>query len=162
MYEYDEYIDIHDDEYDDGEEYRNAGPRDHRGGSRDGGLFGLRRPRRPGRRPRPRPRPPVIRPREPRGPVRPRPPIVHPSGPIADHGGYLTISKDALAEFVPAIGKVYASFLQRPEGPVATGNDTVDRDNATMHRDALAQHSQSQTRILALSELAGRALKLFA
>ena len=45
--------------------------------------------------------------------------------------------------------------------PAMIGDDIIDRTNSTLHRDALAMHQQNQTRILALTELAARAAKLF-
>jgi hypothetical protein len=51
-------------------------------------------------------------------------------------------------------------FLVRPEAPQAVGDDVIDRDNAAMHRDALAQHQQNMTRALALTKLAARAVRL--
>jgi hypothetical protein len=81
---------------------------------------------------------------------------------VSVHGDFVTVKKSALTELIPAVGKVWASFLGRPEPPTAVGDDVVDRDNAAAHRDALARHQQNQTRILALSDLAERALKLFA
>ena len=84
-------------------------------------------------------------------------------GPLGfEQAGYFAIKKDALAEIIPSLGQVWASFLGRPELPKAVGNDTIDRDNAALHRDALAHHQQNQTRILALTDLAARAVKLFA
>lgn len=92
---------------------------------------------------------------------------VHPGGHghgHAGHGGdYVAIKRTTLmqlGELIPGVGRVWASFLGRPEAPKAIGNDIIDRDNAATHRDALAQHGQNQTRILALTELAGRALTL--
>ena len=121
-----------------------------------------------GRRPRPSRRPGTIRPRYPSprgpaGPIGPAGPVVavEPTGPVHDHGDYVAIKKDVVAELVPIIGKAYASFLARPEPPSATGDNIVDRDNASMHRDALALHQQNQTRILALTDLVARAAKLF-
>lgn len=143
----------HDDDGDGGD-YRNA--RDHRGGSRPPSsgsvLGGAPRPRRPGGQR------PVVRPR----PTRPMPPHAGLPGPIAETDEYYSIRKSAIAELVPAAGQLWASFLARPDAPQATGNDLIDRDNAAMHRDALALHQQNQTRILALTDLASRLVKLFA
>ncbi len=92
----------------------------------------------------------------PHGPGMPMGPIVPPEGQ------YLSIKKSSVAELLPGVGKVLASFLGRPQPPQAVGDDKVDRDNATLHRDALAKHEQNQARILALTDLAARAVKLFA
>ncbi len=73
---------------------------------------------------------------------------------------YVSIRKGALVEIIPIVGQVYASFLGLPALPTATGDHLVDRDNAALHRDALARHHQNQTRILALSDLAARAVSL--
>ena len=102
--------------------------------------------------------------RRPRVPVRVerRTPVVVRERPsVARDGQYFSIKKSAIGELIPAAGKVWASFLGTPVGPQATGNDIVDRDNATVHRDALAKHQQNQVRILALTELASRAFNLF-
>ena len=137
-------------------DYRNAGNRDHRGSGSRPAI------RRIGHRP-----PPNM------GGIRPRssdrPDIVRHSGDDArplpaprgqSSGEYVTIRKSALAEIIPRIGQVWASFLVRPEPPQAVGDDIIDRDNAAMHRDALAQHQQNQTRALALTQLAARAVRL--
>ena len=81
--------------------------------------------------------------------------------PITQSSAHVVIEKRAIAEMVPAVGQLWASFLGRPEMPEATGNDIIDRNNAAMHRDSLAMHQQSQTRILALTDLASRVIKLF-
>ncbi len=138
-------------------DYRNAGPRDHRGGNRPPSSTSM--PNRPGPRPH---RPGGSRPTRPR-PTRPRPTRPYPdhANSITDSGEYVTIPKSLIAELIPATGQVWASFLGLPDAPQATGNDVIDRDNATMHRDALAMHQQNQTRILSLSNLASRLVKLF-
>jgi hypothetical protein len=76
--------------------------------------------------------------------------------PVRTGDDELVVSKGAIAELIPAIGQVWASFLGLPEQPKATGSDVIDRNNAAMHRDALARHQQSQTRILALTMVAER------
>ena len=76
-------------------------------------------------------------------------------------GEYFAIKKSAIADLLPAVGMVWASFLGTPQAPRATGDDITDRDNASSHRESLAQHQQNQTRILALTELAGRAFAVF-
>jgi hypothetical protein len=163
---------IVDDGYD---EYRNA-VRDHR--SQGSGVPTARPymppPRMPGQATRPPggmfggivpprqvvvrdPGPPQIVP--PRVPARP----TTPARPIGfEHGEYLTIKKSAIAEILPSLGHLWAAFLGMPQAPQAVGEDKTDRDNAAMHRDALARHQQNQTRILALTDLASRAVKLFA
>ena len=78
-----------------------------------------------------------------------------------DAGEYFAIKKSALAEIIPAVGQIWASVLVPPEAPKAIGDDIVDRDNASMHRQALAKHDQNQTRILALTNLVARAAKVF-
>ena len=81
--------------------------------------------------------------------------------PIADIGGdYLAIRKSTLVELISPAGQVLASYLGRPEAPMAVGDDLVDRNNAALHRDALAAHQQNQARITALTDLATRALNL--
>jgi len=142
--------------------YRNAGPRERRADRR-------RSPGRPrprpysghphdsGRRLQPRGRALVVR--EPR-PTR-QPMMAPPPGMSPQSGEYFAIKKSTLAELAPAVGQICASFLGRPEAPRAVGDAVIDRDNAAMHRDALAAHQQNQTRILALSDLAARAAKLF-
>ena len=75
-------------------------------------------------------------------------------------GDTITIPKSAVTAIIPALGQVWASFLGLPEAPHAIGNDVIDRNNAALHRDALATHAQNQTRILALTDLASRALRL--
>lgn len=159
-------VDVYDDD-DGAEDYRNARPR-HRRGRGFSGFAERARPRRPFPhqhgggivRPAPRPRDPagpmVVRPREPR-PTRPAPA----QGVIQDGGEFYTIKKSVIAELLPAAGQVWASLLAPPEPPQAIGNDIVDRDNAAMHRQALAMHDQNQTRILALTNLASRVAKLF-
>ena len=77
------------------------------------------------------------------------------------HGEYLSIKKAAFAELIPAAGQLWASFLGLPDKPKAIGDDIVDRDNALMYSEALATHQQNQTRILALTDLAARAIKVF-
>lgn len=136
-------------------DYRNAGPRDHRGsGSRPAiRRIGHRPPSSMGGiRPRSSDRPDIVR---------------HPgdddrSVPAhrSQSGEYVSIRKSALAEIIPSIGQVWASFLVRPEPPQAVGDDVIDRDNAAMHRDALAQHQQNMTRALALTKLAARTVQL--
>jgi len=144
------------------EAYRNAGPREHRGTGRPSrGPFGGHQHGGGLTRPAPRPRDPanttVI--------ARPRPPVVaRPTigqSMAHDDGEYFAIKKSAIAELLPAVGQIWASFLAPPAPPAAVGNDIVDRDNAAMHRQALAMHDQNQTRILALTNLAARAAKLF-
>ena len=137
------------DDGDDDFEYRNARVIDNRSRSR-----GRRRPPRPPR-PQPRPHRPVPAPR-------PVPVIARPRPTQMQDGEYFTVKKSAVAEVIPAVGMVWASFLGTPTAPKATGDDITDRDNATAHREALAQHQQNQTRILALTELAGRAFNLLA
>jgi hypothetical protein len=164
---------------DDGDEYRNAtlrerpgAPRDHRSQVTSSG----------GRRFTPPPRHSSARPPGPLGgglygsgplvgrdygqhslPPQ-RPPVVHaPAQPVGfEHGQYIAIKKSALAEIIPSVGHLWAAFLGMPAAPQAVGEDKVDRDNAALHRDALAKHQQNQTRILALTDLASRAVKLFA
>ncbi|MCG8422061.1 MAG: hypothetical protein MJE77_29410 [Proteobacteria bacterium] len=84
-----------------------------------------------------------------------------PGGGYVSNSDYFSISKNALVEFIPAVGKVWASFLGVPDKPEATGDHVTDRNNAAEHREALAKHSQNQTRILALSDLAAKAIHLF-
>ena len=162
-----EYVDVleaddddDDDDDDDVAGFRNARMRRHRGTPprhRTEGRPGRRG--RPGYRRRtyyPPPAPPaygggntiVTRPAGPRGPV------------VVDDD-HLSIRKTALVEFIPAIGKLWAAFLGTPDAPTATGDDIIDRNNAAQHRDALSRHTQSQTRILALSDLAAQAVKMF-
>ena len=151
-------------------EQRNAGPRDHRGGDprAHGSAPPWRHPGHPGV---------TFHPRPPHGqqqgtgiPSRvivrgegTQPGRTVPAHP-ADSGDYFVIRKDAIAEAItfigPAIGQVWASFLGQPEPPQAVGDDVIDRDNAAMHRDALAKHQQNLTRILALTDLAARAARL--
>ena len=140
-------------------EQRNATPRDHRGSGLGRVLLAHRRSgdrQRPDRRPGGRPL--IMRDRGDRRP-RPRP------GPdrddIEDQGDFIAVRKGAVAELIPVAGQLWASFLGRPEAPQAVGDDIVDRNNASMHREALALHQQNQTRILALTDLAARAVKLF-
>ena len=170
-HDHDPYYDDPDDGYDEYPEveenipviFRNA-RRDHRGRAPGRGGPPARRPRPGGfNRPAPRPRwpqsPMVVRDPGPRRPYRPVPG----HGPAPDtmmQGEYLSIKKSTLAELVPAAGQLWASFLARPEMPQASGNDIIDRDNASMHREALAMHQQNQTRILALTDLAARVAKL--
>lgn len=143
-------VDVMVDNDDDDDGLRNAAPR----------------PRRPTvvRQPYRRPSPPVqVRPR-PQAPVytgSPAPIVRYEPQAVVMSGEHISIRKGALLELIPAIGKIWASFLGMPAQPKATGNDLVDRDNAAAHRDALAQHAQNQTRILALSELASQAVKAF-
>ena len=99
----------------------------------------------------------VVRPR-PTRPVSPQRPDV---AMTYDDGEFFAIKKSVLAELIPAAGQVWASLLAPPEPPQAIGNHVIDRDNAAMHRQALAMHGQNQTRILALTNLAARAAKLF-
>ncbi len=162
MYDY-EYDDQYWDDYEqDGDSYRNRrrDHRDHVTSSRPPRSGGSRPPRGGGSAPRPRP--PGSRP----GGIVGRPVVVRPH-PTADHammtdgGDYLSIKKSAIAQLIPIGGQIWASFLARPAPPLAVGNDIVDRDNATLHRDALAMHQQNQTRLLALSDLASRLVKLF-
>lgn len=136
------------------DEYRN-GPRDHRGG---GGRTILHRPRR------------EFTPPPAQGGI--VPPRIRERGEVVRHhgsapqphpgqtGDYLAIPKAALVEIIPTLGQVWASFLGRPDMPQAVGDDVIDRDNAAMHRDALAMHQQNQTRIQALTDLAARAVRL--
>lgn len=148
-------IDVMDEDDDDViDHYRNAGPGDGRRGRgfgriRDYTQGGVARRRRPEHRPRPSQRPVIVH--------KPRP-APAPPPPVQD--GFFTVDKGMVADVVPAVGKVWASFLVPPDGPQATGDDIVDRDNASMHRQALAAHQQNQTRILALSDLAARVLKM--
>lgn len=157
-----DYVDVHDDDEHD-VDYRNAGPNflPHRRGRGFRRLIS-RRGERPGNiaiRPRPDnpPRLPGRRPVVVREPEVAEPLV--PSAPDLD--GHIVVNKTALANLVPAAGQVWASFLIPPDAPKATGDDIVDRDNAAMHRQALAAHQQNQTRILALTDLAARAVKLF-
>lgn len=151
-----EYFHIY---HDEPEDYRNADPR---------GIIstGRRRPRRDVFRPGPASRPIAPRPIAPR-PIAPRPELIEPVAPVQpapaprDDAEYLTIRKSAFAELLPSFGKAWAAFLARPAAPAAVGDDIVDRDNATMHRDALAMHQQNQTRILSITDLVARAVKLF-
>jgi hypothetical protein len=91
-------------------------------------------------------------------------------GGIVDDGGgltrydgdYLAIRKSALADLIPTIGELWASFLGLPDAPQVVGDDVTDRTNAGLHREALARHQQSQARILAVTNLASRAIHLFA
>jgi len=76
------------------------------------------------------------------------------------HSEYFSLKKSALVEMVPLAGQVWASFLGRPQMPAAVGDDIADRENAALHRDALARHQQMQHRIVALSDLAARALDM--
>jgi len=80
------------------------------------------------------------------------------AAPVSDD--YFRLKKDAIVEIVPLVGKVWSSFLGRPDMPTPTGDHIVDRENAALHRDALAQHQQAQHRIEALSQIAGRALDM--
>lgn len=89
-----------------------------------------------------------------------RGPAPYPIGPTRS-SEYLTVRKSAIAELLPIAGKLWASFLTPPDPPQAVGDDIVDRDNASMHRQALSTHQQNQTRILALTDLAHRAVTLF-
>ena len=89
------------------------------------------------------------------------PVVVRERPTVTQDGQYLSVKKSAVGELIPAAGKVWASFLGTPDAPQATGNDIVDRDNASAHREALAKHQQNQVRILALTELASRAFNLF-
>lgn len=90
----------------------------------------------------------------------PRPPV-QVAQPVQTGPAYLSVRKADLLELVPAIGAIWASVLVLPDAPVATGDDVIDRNNATMHREALARHQQSQTRILALTELGRRLINAF-
>lgn len=94
-------------------------------------------------------------------PVHSRPRATHPAAAYDGNGDYMTIRKSAIIELLPIAGQLWASFLGRPDVPQAVGNDVIDRDNASMHRDALAMHQQNQTRILSLSDLASRVVKIF-
>lgn len=156
-----ELVDVMIADPDDGPEYRNARDgRDHRGGGA-GGLPGRRPPWRPHGLPGSRPDRVFVRHPQPRpesGPIAPRPAPVPVPAPMP--GDVIAIPKSAIAELIPALGQVWASFLGLPEAPHAIGDDVVDRNNATMHRAALATHTQNQTRILALTDLASRALRL--
>lgn len=91
-----------------------------------------------------------------RNPARPLPG----QGPGYNAGEYFAIKKSAIADVIPAVGQVWASFLGRPAMPQAVGDDVIDRNNAALHRDALAKHQQNQTRITALTDLAARAARL--
>lgn len=143
------------DDDDDGDDVRNARR--------------LNRRRRPPRR-RSRPGRPTGGNRSYYPPPRPLPPPVYAGKPqviarppvVTTSPEHVSIRKSALLELIPAAGKVWASFLGLPDAPRATGDNIVDRDNAAEHRESLAQHSQSQVRILALSELAAKAIKIFA
>lgn len=75
-------------------------------------------------------------------------------------GEHFSLKKSAMIEMVPLAGQVWASFLGRPGTPPATGDNLTDHGNASLHRDALARHQQMQHRIVALSELASRALEM--
>jgi len=143
-------VDVHVDD-----DYRN-GPHDHRAGGVRTVLH--------------RPRLDFSRPPGNSGVV---PPRIHDRGEVVRYHGnapqshpgqsgeYLAIPKTALVELIPTLGQVWASFLGRPGMPQAVGDDVIDRDNAAMHRDALAMHQQNQTRIQALTDLAARAARLF-
>lgn len=145
---------------DDEPEYRNAG-RDHRADV-PRSTAPPRHPGHPGNPASP-PRhgstgiPARVIVRNPGPPARPLPG----QGPAGyDAGEYLAIKKSALADVIPAVGLVWASFLGRPAMPQAVGDDVIDRDNAALHRDALAKHQQNLTRIEALTDLAARAARL--
>lgn len=84
-----------------------------------------------------------------------------PAQPAHPGPGYLSVRKADLLELVPAIGQIWASVLRLPDKPQATGDDVIDRNNAALHREALAHHQQSQTRILALTDLAYRLVNAF-
>jgi len=145
-------VDVLVDDDDDG--YRNAGPRDHR--QNMGGRGWL--PPRPTVAMQPRPAQPPAR------PVYSSPVVVrHPmQSPAAQPSGeYLSIRKAAVAEIIPTAGMLWAAFLGMPGRPIATGDNKIDHDNQTMHAEALARHHQSQERIKAVSDLAGRMIKLF-
>ena len=143
-----------DDEGDDAGGLRNARRRSHRSRSSRG--------RRTRRTDRPRSRGTI---RRRTGRYQPQlPERVEHGGPVVARdpdGEYFAIKKSAIADLLPAVGMVWASFLGTPQAPRATGDDITDRDNASSHRESLAQHQQNQTRILALTELAGRALAVF-
>ena len=101
----------------------------------------------------------IVRP-PPAPPIRPAPqPAPQTTPEVGDD--FVAIKKSAVAELLASVGPLWASVLARPQAPQAVGDDIIDRDNATMHRDALALHQQNQTRILALTDLAARAVKLF-
>ena len=136
-------------------EVRNAPPRFQRGSGV--GRHLIRRPRGG------RPHGGALRPRSGSGGgvVRdPRRPMPRPVPGQVDDGDYISIRKGAIAEIVPALGQLAASFLGRPDAPRAVGDDVSDRNNASKHRAALAEHQQNQTRILALTDLGARVLKL--
>jgi hypothetical protein len=158
---------------DDGaDEYRNASVRDHRAqGASPAPRPYMPPPRHPAQSTRPPggmfggivpPRQVVVR--DPGLPQTvPQRPPVRPTRPIGfEHGEYLTIKKSAIGEILPSLGHLWAAFLGIPQAPQAVGEDKTDRDNAALHRDALARHQQNQVRILALTDLASRAVKLFA
>lgn len=87
-------------------------------------------------------------------------PAVSMAQATAPAGEFLAIKKSALVDLLPAAGALWASVLSPPDRPAAIGNDVVDRDNASLHREALALHQQNQTRILALTDLAARAARI--
>lgn len=151
-------IDVYDDDHEPIDPYRNAGPEVRRRGRGfreviEHAQVGIPRPRpRPGHRPPRSPgQQPIVREPYDRPMPVPRPPV--------QDGGF-SIDKSIVADVVPTVGKVWASFLLPPDMPPATGDDIADRDNASMHRQALTEHQQNQTRILALTELAGRVIKM--
>lgn len=154
MYEEPELILIDDDDDDDDvDDYRNARRVYH---PRSGGS---KRPRTaPPRRPNRRRSPPVrVGRRAPmviRASQRPRPVVV------AQTPDRISIRKDAVIELLPMVGQVWAAFLGMPDAPAIENDDRIDRENAAAHRQALAQHQQNQTRILALTNLATRAANL--
>ena len=143
-----------DDDDEDGYEYRNARVIDNRrsrgrGRGRGRGRERDFRRRRPYPPPRPRPVPPVYSQPTPRHSQK------------REDEDHIAIRKSALLELIPSVGKVWASFLGIPDSPQATGDDVTDRNNASDHREALARHTQNQTRILALTDLAAKAVKVF-
>jgi hypothetical protein len=73
-----------------------------------------------------------------------------------------TINATTIAKLAPIVGQLCAAFLGRPNPPEIVGSDRIDRENAALHRDALAAHQQNQARILALSDLVGRGIEIVA
>lgn len=83
-----------------------------------------------------------------------------PSGTVNTSGEYLAIKKDVIGDLLPMAGKIWAALLGQPGRPEYTGDPRSDFTNAALHREALAQHEQSQLRIMTVSDVAGRVLKL--
>ena len=146
---------------DDGLGVRNA--RDHRSSS-----GGQRQPP-PSRREIAVRRRPLV-PRAPGG-YRPAPPPAVSAAPVAppspaavpnvhSDGNYVSVKKDALLGLISLGGEFWASYLGRPDMPQPTGHTDTDLVNASLHRDALALHTQNRDRIRALTGLAERAAKL--